>query len=507
MKRIIPILMVLLLMAAGMTGCLKTEASQISAGAGDVTLEKAIAQSVDPAPEKYRAPGHWTEALEQDGLTVDVDADVVVPDVDRFPTAVVTGTTISQKAADRIRKALIGDATLYDHRPPEPYTKAEIRQAIADEKTYLTDPNSNYNTIFKKGSKEAEEYAANCERVIKDLEDQLATAPENIEIKKADTKFHTEPSPFNKPSPDGKGVFPPAIRGTATLADGRNADLAIQNDGWASCFIGDRIASRKEVESKRGNPERYGAPVTPAGITQEQAREKAESLLKDMGFDCMEVQRVEEQYIVERGEGGLPDTGVIDLRPCYYFLFTRSIDGISGNYAFAHNNSFPKENAPVSSGPRNELIQIIVAKEGLLEFWCEPFVKINEETKRNVGLLKFEDIQDIFRKQVFMDNYTTTTEITAQTYGQAYSDKKIMIHEARLGMMVVGKQGNAGEGVMIPVWDFYGYDSVRMKDPEAAIKAQFDVNENGEYIEDGPYTSYLTINAIDGSIIDRLTGY
>ena len=46
-----------------------------------------------------------------------------------------------------------------------------------------------------------------------------------------------------------------------------------------------------------------------------------------------------------------------------------------------------------------------------------------------------------------------------------------------------------------------------MKDPEAARKAQVGVNENGEHVFDVPHTSYLTINAIDGSVIDRQAGY
>ena len=59
----------------------------------------------------------------------------------------------------------------------------------------------------------------------------------------------------------------------------------------------------------------------------------------------------------------------------------------------------------------------------------------------------------------------------------------IEIDRIELGLMRVYEQNNLDTGVIVPVWDFYGK-----------------INGKSE-------GTYLTINAVDGSIIDRVGGY
>mgnify|MGYP005831456645 FL=1 len=63
------------------------------------------------------------------------------------------------------------------------------------------------------------------------------------------------------------------------------------------------------------------------------------------------------------------------------------------------------------------------------------------------------------------------------------------IHEVKLGLMRITEQNSKDTGLIIPVWDFMG------------------TYEEKETFFDDTYTSLLTINAIDGSIIDRGLGY
>jgi hypothetical protein len=65
------------------------------------------------------------------------------------------------------------------------------------------------------------------------------------------------------------------------------------------------------------------------------------------------------------------------------------------------------------------------------------------------------------------------------------------VTEVRLEMMRVVEQGSIENGLLIPVWNFYG---VR----ERTYKGEMD--ETGQYI-------LLCINAVDGSIIDISKGY
>lgn len=53
---------------------------------------------------------------------------------------------------------------------------------------------------------------------------------------------------------------------------------------------------------------------------------------------------------------------------------------------------------------------------------------------------------------------------------------------------------------MIPVWDFFGKITYQTEEPGKAV-------QDPEMTEDYLGQSFLTINAIDGSIIDRSAGY
>ena len=69
------------------------------------------------------------------------------------------------------------------------------------------------------------------------------------------------------------------------------------------------------------------------------------------------------------------------------------------------------------------------------------------------------------------------------------------INEVRLGYMRVREDGSAGEGTMIPVWDFIGTRGITYEGEEAA------------YDEASAFHSWITVNALDGTIISRELGY
>ncbi|HZJ83455.1 MAG TPA: DUF6034 family protein, partial [Clostridia bacterium] len=75
---------------------------------------------------------------------------------------------------------------------------------------------------------------------------------------------------------------------------------------------------------------------------------------------------------------------------------------------------------------------------------------------------------------------------------------EMKVTEARLGLMRVTEKDVGDSGLIIPVWDFFGTLTLKGK-PGQPNPSEGDQH----YI----YTSFLTINAIDGSIIDRELGY
>ena len=102
----------------------------------------------------------------------------------------------------------------------------------------------------------------------------------------------------------------------------------------------------------------------------------------------------------------------------------------------------------------------------------------------NVPLLPFEKILEIFKQQVFMNIYI------GKDYLGNDSHTDMHITEIHFSYMRVRKP-NEEDYWLLPVWDFRGY-TTKWAD---CIDSWWD------------NFSILTINAIDGSIVDRDLGY
>ena len=116
-------------------------------------------------------------------------------------------------------------------------------------------------------------------------------------------------------------------------------------------------------------------------------------------------------------------------------------------------------------------------------FWQAPTVVTATENE-NVALLPFDEIMNIFRKHVFMNIYLDKG-----------FPETMHVQQIRLSYMRV-KKHNADDYYLLPVWDFMGYCTSEAFPGDTALARLWYFNQ-----------SFLTINAIDGSIIDRNKGY
>lgn len=172
----------------------------------------------------------------------------------------------------------------------------------------------------------------------------------------------------------------------------------------------------------------------------------------------------------------------------YEFMFTRSVNGVAITYT---NDTMSAEtpdknevNTNVSKPWLYEKIRIFVDDEGIFALlWNAPYV-VTEVVNERATMLPFEQIRQIFE------------DLMPLKYGQYDKDSaadkvEISVKEVRLGLARIAERGKTAQAVLVPVWDFFGT-----------------VSGTGRYTlgSDG-YDSLLTINAIDGSIINRSLGY
>ena len=102
-------------------------------------------------------------------------------------------------------------------------------------------------------------------------------------------------------------------------------------------------------------------------------------------------------------------------------------------------------------------------------------------------MMDFNDVMDIFNKMIVVTNAYLSDDMS----------KTINVDRIELGLMRITDPATRSSGLVIPVWDFFGDVSIAWKDGEISYSE----------LDDDPLDSVLTINAIDGTLVDRNIGY
>ena len=131
--------------------------------------------------------------------------------------------------------------------------------------------------------------------------------------------------------------------------------------------------------------------------------------------------------------------------------------------------------------------------------WQSPMI-LEETLNENVSLLPMDEIMDIFVQQ-FTNTYAYFEEVdSTQRIHRSYD-----IYEIGLSNMIVPQQGNSNNYLVLPVWDFYGTATFTYRDD---YQGQLVLDENHQRVVYGEENvSLITINAIDGTVVNRTLGY
>ena len=129
---------------------------------------------------------------------------------------------------------------------------------------------------------------------------------------------------------------------------------------------------------------------------------------------------------------------------------------------------------PYEQGPHQESITANVVKGELTNFYWQNPLEIVSTDSENVQLLPFSQVMDIFRVQIFRSIFLgTSDEDPALWADEPPMAEEWTVHSIRFSYMRV-KKADSPDYWLLPVWDF---DDI------------------------------LTVNAVDGSIVNRSAGY
>ena len=474
----------LLTLAALLSACQPTPEEEPVVNKGDGTLEEAIAAEALPparyeAPETLRLDPFGTETLE-----VVVNAEVVVPDVERYPIVEVTLRTITADWARDMMYKMANGKTIHTYQNEVPTTKEQIEGEI----TLLQQQLANPDAYLPAGADEQTRAAAEKEwrELLEAWETLYQEAPDTFEPREIDMS---------------DAAFRTALEFRGAVESGKQRETYLSVTAWYG--------------GPGGNVE-YNNLVDGISLPFYFDMDSDLTDLNDVTISAEEAVQIGLDFLAQLGEtdfapalivAGYCDPGGDDPGPikewpqCYQIQFTRNVAGVPATYREEHydlpmSGSDGRERyAPYYP---QESIEMDIRDSGVNYMcWSAPS-ELGRTLNENVTLMPFEQVVERFCDQIL---YSATPAV-----GETDSVIKKTLHIDRieLGMVRALQRGSVEEWVMVPAWTFFGRTVLQYAGPEPG---GYPLNENNEYVSEMPGYSYLILNAVDGSVYDPAVGY
>ena len=463
-KIVLSLLLTLLLLVA----CVPTPSENVIVNKAEGQLESLIAESLPV--EQYEihaegvpqgearslksilgAPERVTETVKGTvfggRLVVNIDAEVVVPDVSAVPVYTCELLTPTPAEGEALAAEILGPAPYYEHNGSL-WDKARYESEIHKYSMLITekdDPKDPYGIYGEMR--------------------QFTRALDKLQV---DETMHPWDGSFADES--------------VTVADDVNTALS-----YGKGHLGYQTMAAAQFWEGESFPKYLGhLPRTEA---ERKAVETAAAFLHRLWPTEAEAVSIESKY-EEYAWRGHPKP---EEPESYRIAFVPKYDGI-GTYRFWPDNG--SDTAKIAAGvthddysyhyPQEAIGVTVEDGEVVRVEWNCP-LRLLQKENANVKLLAFPEIMDIFRKQIFMEYYIDPEDPTLHD-GTLTLD----VQQIRLSLLRVQKPDSEAY-YLLPVWDFLFY--------WAQIEDQ---DKDTQWFRSN---TLMTINAIDGSRIDRSKGY
>lgn len=441
----------------------QTEQSEASAAPaeqpipGDPTASPSptpIRQTIKTLRSTIGAPDRFSDSFcgkaIGDMLSVEIDANVDVPDISKVPVFTVRIEIPDGEKRETMLRTLLGEGPYY---------------FPADEEKLMAE-----NTV---------QYLKNYIRALEDKPyGESAPYDEMLQAKlDAVREMSLTLASFSETTEYTEAPVDPTRRSGAWM-NGDHVLVRQTQDAQGSAVVQYTVCKRfVNVSNDSG--------MRAARNDREQsAFEAAQALANSMGITdtkatglvCADEDRRLFWHTEQGVEDGIYCVSLVPLYagiPCYSYTTFYGTDS---------GRSAAKAEPDYAWNPPQEMLRATVQDGAVTQLVWQYPCSIVSMDNANVSLLSFDEIMQVFRKQIFMN---------------VYLDKgfpeTMHVTDIRVSYLRMKKQ-NSEDFYLLPVWDFLGYCT----DEEADDPLSLTWYEN---------QSFLTVNAIDGSIIDRNVGY
>ena len=471
-----------LLAAALLVACQPTPEEDVVVNKGDGTLEEAIAAEALP-PARYEAP----ETLRLDPFGTEtfqvvVDAEVCVPDVERYPIVEVVLRTVTADWARDMMYKMAGGKTIHTYQNEVPTTKEQIEGEI----TLLQQQLANPDAYLPAGADEQTRAAAEKEwrELLEAWETLYQEAPDTFEPREVDMS---------------DAAFRTASEFRGAVESGKQRETYLSVTAWYG-GPGGNVEYNNLVDV--GMPFHFDMDsdltnLNDVTISAEEAVQIGLDFLAQLGETDFAPALIVAGYCDP--EWGTDPIPLEEWPQCYQIQFTRSVAGVPATYREEHYDGIGADGRErYAPAYPQESIEMDIRDSGVTYmYWSTPS-ELGRTLNENVTLMPFEQVVERFCDQIL---YSATPVIGEDN---SVTKKTLYIDRIELGMVRALQRGSVEEWVMVPAWTFFGRTVLQYAGPEPG---GYPLNENNEYVSEMPGYSYLILNAVDGSVYDPAVGY
>lgn len=482
MRRKSRIRALLLTLAALLVACQPTPEEEPVVNKGDGTLEEAIAAEALP-PARYEAPE--TLRLDPFGMEtfqVVVDAEVCVPDVERYPIVEVVLRTITADWARDMMYKMADGKTIHTYQNEVPTTKEQIEGEI----TLLQQQLANPDAYLPAGADEQTRAAAEKEwrELLEAWETLYQEAPDTFEPREIDMS---------------DAAFRTASEFRGAVESGKQRETYLSVTAWYG-GPGGNVEYNNLVDV--GMPFHFDMDsdltnLNDVTISAEEAVQIGLDFLAQLGETDFAPALIVAGYCDP--EWGTDPIPLEEWPQCYQIQFTRSVAGVPATYREEHYDGIGADGRErYAPAYPQESIEMDIRDSGVTYmYWSTPS-ELGRTLNENVTLMPFEQVVERFCDQIL---YSATPAVEET---DSVIKKTLHIDRIELGMVRALQRGSVEEWVMVPAWTFFGRTVLQYAGPEPG---GYPLNENNEYVSETPGYSYLILNAVDGSVYDPAVGY
>ena len=432
--------------------------------------------------EQYGIPEHYQYEFKEGKLSISVDARVIVPDSDRMPIYRVRQTAFTQEIVDSFYQELIGDTEMWLYQSP---SKEDILDQILRVKRQIAEIEANPQS--------ADEYfdLAFYESTLEELDELMELASDTVQQERADGQLRETYDIYWNTTYSGFEALQKPYKHFGENNDtAYGKQFSVRNDTEKNIFY---IIYGDGAQLLPENPF-YNAPSLPvaadtdvsadtlakAGLKPSEAVAMVKAFLDRAGVDMV----VDSIYLRSNAQVWVNDGNV---RPADSYLYdvncVRVVDGY--NCSFVMDGSDPI-NDGVAPPWGYERLFFSVNNQGIVRaIWLDP-IEVIEKVIDDTQLMPFSEISEIFERMM---------RIKFAPHALAHDKADFEINRITLSLHRIVEKDSNETGLLIPAWNFYG-------------KLTTTYSNMGEsYTSEDTAYSFMTINAIDGSVIDTEKGY